>query len=103
MWIRTLRPLADFGYWSINPPGPEIGKWPICRAVFLLRPVWSNSSSLQNVPSISTRSLDSAHLFHSVLRPGSVGATKTRFPANSKAKAMTASWAGSVARSFLPM
>ncbi len=41
---------------SIMPPGPLCGRWPMLRAVFFDRPIAIISSSVQKVPSTSTRS-----------------------------------------------
>ncbi len=41
---------------SIMPPGPDCGRWPMSRAVFLTGPGAIISSSVQKVPSTSTAS-----------------------------------------------
>ena len=61
------------------PPGPEIGKWPMSRA---LRPppcARTNSSSVQKVPSNSTRSQDSSIDSNRSSTAGTAGRYAIRF------------------------
>src|SRR5258708_14268395 len=72
-----LRPVALGGNCASNPSAPERGKWPISRAVRLVRLVLISSSLDQNVPSIKVTSAETANFCHSELSPESEVAMKS--------------------------